>query len=191
MNEERRQAYLNLIQSLLNCPSGEGSQILQTNSELVDVGLVQVMQVVAEKLRNEGNENAADYLTNVASQLAEWLASRSANYQLKFLLRVLQATSDSNGDSKVIYPLLSHEIKLVNDNLAIVLQNWVRETLSNSDSPKKRINIMVCVFNLSLAIEKFRLGSIASNFEIAIAGLTLATALLTIVIPTQLMTLFR
>ena len=59
MNEARRQAYLNLIQSLLNCPSGEESQILQANSELVDAGLVQVMQLVAENQREEGNENTA------------------------------------------------------------------------------------------------------------------------------------
>ena len=59
MNEARRQAYLNLIQSLLNCPSGEESQILQANSELVDAGLVQVMQLVVENQRERGNENVA------------------------------------------------------------------------------------------------------------------------------------
>ena len=59
MNEVRRQAYLNLIQSLLNFPSGEENQILEANSELVDAGLVQVMQLVAENQREEGNENVA------------------------------------------------------------------------------------------------------------------------------------
>ena len=59
MNEARHQAYLNLIESLLNCPSGEENQILQANSELVDAGLVQVMQLVAENQREEGNENVA------------------------------------------------------------------------------------------------------------------------------------
>jgi len=59
MNEARRQAYLNLIQSLLNCPSGEESQILEANSELVDAGLVQVMQLVVENQPERGNENVA------------------------------------------------------------------------------------------------------------------------------------
>ena len=49
MEENRLQAYLELIQALLNCPSGEETQILQANSELVDEGLVQVMQQVAEQ----------------------------------------------------------------------------------------------------------------------------------------------
>ena len=31
MNEERIQAYLNLIQALLSCPNGEEPQILQAN----------------------------------------------------------------------------------------------------------------------------------------------------------------
>ena len=43
MDEQRLQADLNLIRSLLNSPSGEESQIWQANSDLVDAGLVQVM----------------------------------------------------------------------------------------------------------------------------------------------------
>ena len=42
-----------------------------------------------------------------------------------------------------------------------------------------------------LAVKEIRKHDDVKGFEIAIAGLTLATALLTIVIPTQLMTLFR
>ena len=49
MEENRLQAYLALIQALLDCPNGEETQILQANSELVDAGLVQVMQQVAEQ----------------------------------------------------------------------------------------------------------------------------------------------
>jgi aryl carrier-like protein len=59
MDEQRLQAYLNLIQSLLSCPQGEEKQILQANSELVDAGLVQVMQLMAENQRERGNENVA------------------------------------------------------------------------------------------------------------------------------------
>jgi hypothetical protein len=35
MDEARAQAYLQLIQTLLNCPNGDEPQILQDNSELV------------------------------------------------------------------------------------------------------------------------------------------------------------
>ena len=50
MDEQRLQAYFNLIESLLNCPNGEENQILQANSEVVDAGLVQVM---LEEVKNE------------------------------------------------------------------------------------------------------------------------------------------
>lgn len=38
MDETRAQAYLQLIQTLLNCPNGDESQILQANLELLDGG---------------------------------------------------------------------------------------------------------------------------------------------------------
>ncbi|WP_277882582.1 hypothetical protein [Microcoleus sp. FACHB-68] len=36
MDETRTQAYLQLINALLNCPAGEEPQILQANLELLD-----------------------------------------------------------------------------------------------------------------------------------------------------------
>ncbi|MDT9189671.1 MAG: hypothetical protein P5683_09245 [Limnospira sp. PMC 1279.21] len=50
MDEERSQAYLSLIQELLNCP-GEALQILNSHLELVDEGFVQVCEWVAAQLQ--------------------------------------------------------------------------------------------------------------------------------------------
>jgi hypothetical protein len=44
MDEQRMQAYLSLIQELLECPSGEEPQILNRHQELVDEGFVQVCE---------------------------------------------------------------------------------------------------------------------------------------------------
>jgi len=44
MNEARRQAYLNLIDSLLTCPSEEEIEILQANLELIDEGFAQYLR---------------------------------------------------------------------------------------------------------------------------------------------------
>lgn len=57
MNEERIQAYVNLIQALLSCPNGEEPQILQDNLELLDLGFVQVCEAVAAGLAEEGKQN--------------------------------------------------------------------------------------------------------------------------------------
>jgi hypothetical protein len=44
MDEQRVQAYLSLIQELLECPGGEELQILNGHLELVDEGFVQVCE---------------------------------------------------------------------------------------------------------------------------------------------------
>jgi CHAT domain-containing protein len=182
--KERRQAYLNLIRSLLDCPNGEESQILQVNSELIDAELVQVMLEEAKNLRTNNNLDKANSLMTLAGYLLgiysnTMIHKLSPSTYRKFLTKVLQAMVDSKGDRNVTYPLLRDNLKLVNDNLAVELQNWVRETLPNLDSPEKRINIISCVVNLSLAIAEFPLGSIASNLEIAIAGYEIALRFLT------------
>ena len=57
MDENRWQAYLELIQSLLSCPSGEEPHTLQAHLELVDAELVEVMIFVAEQMAVEGYGN--------------------------------------------------------------------------------------------------------------------------------------
>ena len=54
MEETRAKAYLQLINTLLTCPSGEELEILQANSELLDAEFLQVCEVVAENLAGEG-----------------------------------------------------------------------------------------------------------------------------------------
>jgi len=42
MDEQRLQAYQQLIQQLLSCPNGEEAAILAANTELLDVGFLQM-----------------------------------------------------------------------------------------------------------------------------------------------------
>ncbi|MBD1814937.1 CHAT domain-containing protein [Microcoleus vaginatus DQ-U2] len=69
MNSEREQAYLNLINQLLTCPSGEEAQVLETHPELLDDGLVATMLEEAENLRRFGQLNNANRLMNCAGIL--------------------------------------------------------------------------------------------------------------------------
>ncbi|MEP6580652.1 tetratricopeptide repeat protein [Microcoleus vaginatus GB2-A3] len=69
MNSEREQAYLNLINQLLTCPSGEEAEVLETHPELLDNGLVAVMLEEAERLREFGELNNANWLMNCAGIL--------------------------------------------------------------------------------------------------------------------------
>jgi len=73
MNEQRTQAYLNLINQLLSCNNGDEPRILPKNQELLARGLVEVMVAVAQQYGNAGRENEARWLLNMAQQLAEAL----------------------------------------------------------------------------------------------------------------------
>ncbi|WP_377478298.1 MAG: CHAT domain-containing tetratricopeptide repeat protein [Microcoleus anatoxicus] len=71
MNSERQQAYLNLINQLLNSPSGEEAQILKTHPELLDDGLVAAMLEEADNLREQGKLNNANRLKDFARLLGK------------------------------------------------------------------------------------------------------------------------
>ncbi|HEY9767659.1 MAG TPA: hypothetical protein V6C71_04015 [Coleofasciculaceae cyanobacterium] len=69
MNKPSLKAYLDLIQGLLSCPKGEEWILLRQHKELVNLGLVEVMEQVASHLAMEGKTKAAKYLHNWAGKL--------------------------------------------------------------------------------------------------------------------------
>ena len=179
MEETRAQAYLQLIETLLNCPNGEEQQILQANLELVDSGFLQVCESVAENLAEEGQENQANYLRNLASQIGQFLGmndkgdsdnSEGQNRQeyLEFIGDLLQAEKDSKGDIKVIDPMLVERQHLLNDRFAETLQQVAQKLIA--EDPEAIESILVRIGNLSNHISDFPLGKRANNLEIAITG---------------------
>ncbi|MEG5019387.1 MULTISPECIES: hypothetical protein, partial [unclassified Microcoleus] len=179
MEETRAQAYQQLIETLLNCPNGEQPQILQANLELVDSGFLQVCEVVAENLAEEGQENQANYLRNLASQLGQFLGmndegdsdnSEGENPQeyAKFIGQLLQAEADSRGDIKVIYPMLAGRQHLLHDRFAESLQQVTQNLIA--EHPKAIEFTLGLIGNLSNHISNFPLGKRANNLEIAITG---------------------
>ena len=84
MNSDRQQAYLNLINQLLNCPSGEEAEVLETHPELVDDGLVAAMLEEAENLREQGELNNADLL----KYFAVWLGKVNDYFLAEIALKV-------------------------------------------------------------------------------------------------------
>jgi hypothetical protein len=71
MNEQRQQAYLNFIRSLLDSPSGEQAEILAANQELLDTGFVQKVEEVAQMCSQHGDEKTANWLQSLTMQLRE------------------------------------------------------------------------------------------------------------------------
>jgi hypothetical protein len=70
MDELRVQAYGALIEQLLHCPPGQEAEILQAQQDLVDAGLLVVMEHYAAYLESQGS-NSANWLRKFAAQLAQ------------------------------------------------------------------------------------------------------------------------
>jgi CHAT domain-containing protein len=180
MDENRAQAYLQLINALLTCPNGEEPEILQDNLELLDQEFLLVCEVIAENLAEEGGENAANFLRNLVSQLGQLFGmndeadtdnSEGENPQEyeKFIRELLQAEAESNHDIKVIYPMLAKREHLLNARFAEILQQ-VAEKLIADKEPEIIESIVAIIENLSIHISNFPRGNRANNIEIAITG---------------------
>ncbi len=117
MNEICREAYLNLIDQLLYCPSGEEAKILDVNSELVDTGLVQMMEEVAEYIGVEGNQNGSEFLYNLASIVSDMVRPEDSQNQAycNFIDAIFSTPSES-----YIELLKAHQ-NLIDDYLVVLL----------------------------------------------------------------------
>ncbi|NEP56963.1 MAG: tetratricopeptide repeat protein [Symploca sp. SIO2G7] len=86
MDENRSQAYLELIQSLLNSPSGEEAQILQANLDKLDDGLTQILQAWAiqtlAKVEPEQAQSIATILFRFGNLIGQFtLGNRASNLE--------------------------------------------------------------------------------------------------------------
>ena len=182
MNEQRLQAYYQLIQTLLDCPSGEEPEILAANTELLDADFVQVVGLAAEHFAQQGEENRAEWLRNLAAYLTtpETPAISEADIEtyLPFILEVLRTTADSNGDAQVIYPLLRANTDKLDRIFAELLRRWATNTLEKA-KPDRATFIAATIGNFSNLINDFPLGSKANNMEIGIAGYEIALTIYT------------
>ena len=180
MEENRAQAYLQLIHTLLNCPNGEEPQILQDNSELLDRGFLETCELVASTLAEQGGENGANFLRNLASQLWQLIdmndngdnkKSAGENFQeyANFFLELLQAEQESKGDIAVIYPMLDRRQHLLNARFAEILQQVAQKLIAGENS-ETISSIIGLIENLSNHISEFPSGNRADNIEIAITG---------------------
>jgi CHAT domain-containing protein len=186
MNEQRNEAYLNLINQLLTCNQGDEPRILQENQELLDRGLIEVMVGVAQQFEEAGNENTAQWLMNMAQQLAEALgllrnettatANTPQDY-FNFLMEVLQKIEE-NPNPQLIYPFLAQNRDKLDENLIEILDNWVENTLSFFNA-RQAASIACAILDFGNLIQHFPLGNIAANLEIAITSYKIALNIFT------------
>jgi hypothetical protein len=73
MNPERQEAYLDLIERVLSCPTGQVPEVLSSCSDLIDAGFVQMLIQVSASMARAGNEDTADFLMQLARSLGKSL----------------------------------------------------------------------------------------------------------------------
>lgn len=171
MNEEQIQAYMQLIQALLACPNGEENAVLQANGELVDQGLVIVMRQYAEYVRQDGQAGAADFLVNMAAQLAEALGMEGMgmdNELENFCKELFQA--EMNGGQEAVFAVLAQNLALVNADLGQALIDVSQGILSQNDDPEVPEMIAGLTENICNYLQQFPLGNPRGKLVSAIAG---------------------
>lgn len=97
MDTNHLNAYVNLIEALLQCAKGEEWLLLQQHEDLIDHELLTVMEQVVERLNAEGNTAAAKFLHYWIVQLTHLLqqntnetpAERRAESYLKLIQTLL------------------------------------------------------------------------------------------------------
>ena len=106
------------------------------------------------------------------------MADNTSDGQVDFLLEVLQATADSNGEHQVVEKLLEANIDKINQTLADKLQDWATNRLAEAEADEAK-SLAAFIFNFSNLIKQFPLGDKASNIEIAITGYEVALTVFT------------
>ncbi|MEH2418499.1 CHAT domain-containing protein [Nostoc sp.] len=174
MNEQRQQAYINLIQSLLNCRTNdEVQEILAANQELVDVDWIPKILEIANHLRKHGELDQANHLMNIAGQqlgVYNKLPSTVTTKEcLDFLEQALKVMVDNRDNVQVVNQILVKNVKKLNNISARLFQTWLQNKLRQFQLNENK-DIASDIFDLSTLIQELSLGDKANNIEIAIAG---------------------
>ncbi|MDE5084048.1 MAG: tetratricopeptide repeat protein, partial [Trichodesmium sp. St18_bin1] len=124
-----------------------------------------------EQLKTFIKNNIKEELKTISEEVEKSSSETDIDAQnyLKFLGEVLEATGESNGDSKVIYPLLQQNLDKLDNNFADILRSWATAKFSEVEADVAEY-IALCIGHFSYLIRQFPLGSKANNMEISIAG---------------------
>jgi len=173
MDQQRLQAYMGLIAQLLGCPQGQEEELLQANRELVDAGLLTVMEQVAAHLENQKSINSAQRLRGLAAQLAQTLglgtaAPIGAGEARQFLLEMLQLVADSQGNPQQIYPVWAQQQTRFNAEVLAAFPTVAAELLEGN--PEQQTVIAAVLGTFGNLIQQFPLGTRWLNLELGIAA---------------------
>ncbi|MEZ2241130.1 CHAT domain-containing protein [Microcoleus sp.] len=182
---KRQTAYFKLIQALLQCPRGKELKILRKHPDLVDVGLVEMMEMVATILVAQREISEANLLIDLADFLyssyigTDWSPVTGSFVKAPaFLWEVLRTILLNLSDKQTVYQLLATNSDKLNEDFWLQFCLWIDYTLLKCE-PKTKKAIALGIVYFSEILWLFPLGNRAINLEIAIAGLEGSAKILT------------
>ncbi|VXD16712.1 CHAT domain-containing protein [Planktothrix paucivesiculata] len=107
-DEQRLNAYMNLINLVLRCPTGEEQKILNSHSDLIDSGLVEMILQVAMIMGKQGNQRAAQFLKSTAVKVEQ---------RIKAYLKLIELLLNCPQ---------GQELTLLNNNSHLLDAGWVQ-----------------------------------------------------------------
>jgi CHAT domain-containing protein/tetratricopeptide (TPR) repeat protein len=110
-NSERILGYYTLIEQLLRTPQNQHQTILDDSSELLDIGLVEMMRARGEAEKNRGNIQDGELLIAIADKVNERLGFSSSTAQVNERLGFSSSTA---------YAYYVDEPPMTNDGLLVV-----------------------------------------------------------------------
>jgi hypothetical protein len=124
MDTRHLNAYVSLIEALVQCAKGEEWLLLQQHQDLIDAELLTVMAQVAERLNTEGNAPAAKFLRYWTLQLTHMLeqkpAQTTAEDRSQSYLQLIQTLLGcAKGDEAAI---LSQHPELMDEGLVYTMK---------------------------------------------------------------------
>ncbi|WP_341737607.1 CHAT domain-containing protein [Microcoleus sp. CAWBG640] len=182
---KRQTAYFKLIQKILQCPRGKELKILRKHPDLVDVGLVEMMEMVVTILVAQGEFSGANLLIDLADFLYRSYIGAdgspvTGNFVKApaFLWEVLRTILRNINNQQTAYQILAINSDKLNEYFLWQFCLWIDSTLLKSE-PKLKKAIALFLISFCKMLWLFPLGNRAINLEIAIAGLEGSAKILT------------
>ena len=97
---------------------------------------------------------------------------------LQFLMKILRATRDSQGDPEVVYPLLAANQDKLDDNFIAVLQGWAKATLPEMEASQAE-GIAIDIGTFATLIGECPAGNKAANIEISLTSYEISLTVFT------------
>ena len=76
-------SYLQLIQKLRECTEGDKPQIFKANAQLLEPKIVEIIIALAKESDDNGNQNDAGFLTNLALEMGEFIGSDRQSIEIR------------------------------------------------------------------------------------------------------------